>query len=826
MNIKKRKMLKKQLLGLMCFLCVASIFAQRDIESFNENWKFARFGSMPDGSTLEEPENMDEVDFNDADWRVLNVPHDWGIEGPFRADLPNQTGKLPWAGIGWYRKTYESLENDRSKKVFIEFDGAMSGTKLWVNGGFVGEWPYGYSSFSFEISRYLKTGENTIAVRLNNKEASSRWYPGGGIYRNVRLVKVNPTHIAQWGTFVTTPKVSETEATINITTEISGEKKGVQVLHEIFTTGANPEKVGEQKVPYFKPSTIKIENPNLWNLDTPNLYTVKTTLSKKGKVLDVYNSTFGIRTIKYTKDGFFLNGKMVRMNGVCQHHDLGPMGAAINVRAMERQIEILKSFGVNAIRTAHNPPAPEFLELCDKMGVLVQVEAFDVWGKKKVDNDYSTLYGAWHKKDIIAMVTRDRNHPSVVMWSTGNEMIELREGNDAPIAEMLADIIRSVDTTRPTTFGNSRPEGATNGFQKTADVFGFNYKPHLYEEFRKANPDMPLYGSETASTVSSRGEYFFPFSENKKEGSGGNFQVSSYDYSAPNWAYRPDIEFEAQDKYPWVIGEFVWTGFDYLGEPTPYNKDKTNLLNFTDPAEKARMKAELKKMGGQIPPRSSYFGIVDLCGFPKDRYYLYQAKWMPELPMAHILPHWNWPERVGKVTPVFVYTSGDEAELFLNGKSLGKKKKGQFEYRLRWDDVVYKPGTLKVVAYKNGIKWAQKTVKTTGNSKKIGLEADRAEIAADGQDVSFVTVSIQDRKGAVVPRTHNSVKYTIEGPGEIIAVGNGDATSHESFQATNRKVFNGLALVVVRSIKNKPGEITLIAESEGLKTNTIILNSK
>jgi beta-galactosidase len=817
----------KKLLLIPAFLLVVNAFSQRETTSFNENWKFARFGAMSDGSTKVEPKDMDEVDYDDSQWRQLNLPHDWGIEGPFRADLPNQTGKLPWAGIGWYRKVFSASKEDVKKKVFVEFDGSMSNTSIWINGGYVGDWPYGYSSFRFEISRYLKEGKNTIAVRLDNKADSSRWYPGGGIYRNVRLVKTNPTHIAHWGTFVTTPKISESEASIHITTEIAGVKQGVQVLHEIFTKGSNPVKVAEQKVPYFKPSTIKIKNPKLWNLDTPNLYVVKTTLSKKGKILDVYNSTFGIRSIKYTADGFFLNGKKVRMNGVCQHHDLGPMGAAVNVRGIERQIEILKSFGVNAIRTSHNPPAPEFLELCDAMGILVQVESFDVWAKGKVENDYSTLFGAWHEKDLVNMVKRDRNHPSVVMWSTGNELIELREANDAPIAAKLADIIRSIDTTRPTTFGNSRPEGATNGFQKTADVFGFNYKPHLYEEFRKANPNTPLYGSETASTISSRGEYFFPVNyDNKKAGNGGFFQVSSYDFSAPNWAYPVDVEFEAQDKFPWVFGEFVWTGFDYIGEPTPYNKDKTNLLNFSDPAEKARMKAELAKMGKQIPPRSSYFGIVDLCGFPKDRYYLYQSKWLPNKPMAHILPHWNWPERVGKVTPVFVYTSGDEAELFLNGKSLGRKKKGKYEYRLMWKDVVYTSGTLKAVSYKNGKKWAEEVVKTTGKAKKVILDADRSTIAADGQDLSFITVKIADRKGTMVPRTHNSVSYSITGPGEIIAVGNGDATNHESFQATTRKVFNGMALVVVRSKKGEKGKIIVTASSKGLKSNKIIIESK
>lgn len=820
-------MIRDKLVILTLCLFVSVSWSQRETSSFNENWKFSRFGDMPDGSNKTELKDIDEVGFDDSKWRTLNLPHDWGIEGPFRVDLPNQTGKLPWAGIGWYRKVFTTSLSDLTKKVFVEFDGAMSRTSVYVNGGYVGDWAYGYSSFRFEISRYLKAGENTIAVRLNNKPNSSRWYPGGGIYRNVRLVKTNATHIEHWGTFVTTPEVSAKEATVNIITEIAGDKIDVQILHEIFTTGNHPEKVAEERVPYYKPSTMKIQNPKLWDLETPHLYTVKTSLLKNGKVLDVYNTTLGIRSIKYTKDGFFLNEKRVVMNGVCQHHDLGPLGAAVNVRAMERQIEILKSFGVNAIRTSHNPPAPEFLELCDKMGVLVQVESFDVWAKGKVDNDYSTLYSAWHERDLIAMVKRDRNHPSVVMWSTGNELIELREGNDAPISAKLADIIRAVDTTRPVTIGNSRPEAASNGFEKTVDVFGFNYKPHMYEEFRKNNPNMPLYGSETASTISSRGEYYFPVNfDNKKSGNGGFFQVSSYDYSAPNWAYTPDVDFEAEDKFSWVFGQFVWTGFDYIGEPTPYNKDKTNLLNFSDPAEKAKMKADLEKMGKQIPPRSSYFGIVDLCGFPKDRYYLYQSKWKPELPMAHILPHWNWPERVGKVTPVFVYTSGDEAELFLNGKSLGRKKKGPFEYRLIWKDVVYKKGELKVIAYKDGKKWASDKVKTTGDAYKIDLEVDRNIIDADGQDLSFITVKIKDRKDVMVPRTHNSVSYTISGPGEIIAVGNGDPTNHESFQAKTRKVFNGMALVVVRSIKGKRGEITITATSKGLKSTKTKIEAK
>lgn len=809
----------KNLLLALC--CVCSLISNaRETMLFNEDWKFARFGLMPDGSEKAEPTNLEAPAFNDMEWRSLNVPHDWGIEGPFRADLPNQTGKLPWAGIGWYRKSFDSPQSDSGKRIFIDFDGAMSGTTVYLNGEYVGEWPYGYASFRLELTEHLKVGQkNLLAVRLNNKPNSSRWYPGGGIYRNVHLVKTAPTHVAHWGVFVTTPMVSADQATIKIETALDGDLTGASIHHEI--TEESSEKVlasGSGKT-----AMIFLDSPQLWGLENSHLYTVHTSVRIDGKEVDRTTTNFGVRTIEYTAEGFFLNGTKTRMNGVCMHHDLGPLGAAINVRAMERQIEILKEFGVNAIRTAHNSSAPEFLDLCDRMGILVQVEAFDVWAMKKVDNDYSTIFHEWHERDLRAMVRRDRNHPSVVMWSTGNEMIELRESSGAALSIQLADIIRSEDRTRPTTFGNSRPEAASNGFEKTADVFGFNYKPHMYKEFREANPNTPLYGSETASTVSSRGEYFFPVSDNKFIGNGGYFQVSSYDLTAPNWASRPDIEFEGQDKNPWVFGEFVWTGFDYIGEPTPYNKDKTNLLNFTDPAERARMKKELEALGGEIPPRSSYFGIVDLCGFKKDRFYIYQARWRPDFPMAHILPHWNWPERIGEVTPVHVYTSGDEAELFLNGTSLGRKTKGEFEYRIRWNDVVYEPGELVVVSYKDGKEWAKESVKTTGDAHGLALTADRTLIAADGQDLSFITVDVVDQAGQVVPRTHNSVSFSITGPAEIIATGNGDPTNHESFQASSRKVFNGKALVIVRSIAGKKGKVTVTAESDGLiKTSTTI----
>lgn len=793
--------------------------AERETIDFNENWKFERFGVMPDGSKRREPKGLEKSDTDVSKWRTLDVPHDWGIEGPFRGELENRSGKLPWAGIGWYRKSFNIVETD--KRVFVEFDGAMSNSKVWLNGEFIGEWPYGYASFQFELTKFIKAGENVIAVRLDNRAKSSRWYPGGGIYRNVRLVKTNAARVAHWGTFITTPTISAKSASVHIKTTVDGAGQETKLEHRVLETGTTGAGAN---------CTMTINEPKLWSLETPNLYTLETTVLQNGKAVDRYETVFGIRSIEYTTDrGFLLNGKAVVMNGVCQHHDLGPLGSAINTRALERQIEILKEMGCNAIRTAHNMPAPELLELCDRMGMLVQVEAFDCWAESKTPNDYSLHFKEWHKKDLVAMIRRDRNHPCVVMWSTGNEVREQGNAAGFKISQKLTNIIKSEDTTRPVTAGCNNWRAGFNGFEKTVDVFGYNYKAKenakYYKKFLKENPGIPLYGSETASTVSSRGEYFFPFSENKGRGTGGYFQVSSYDFSAPSWAYRPDVEFEALDRYPKIFGEFVWTGFDYIGEPTPYNKDNTNLLNFTDPAERARMEAKLEKLGGSIPPRSSYFGIIDLCGFPKDRFYLYQARWRPDFAMAHILPHWNWEKRAGKVTPVHVYTSGDEAELFLNGKSLGRKKRGALEYRLRWDDVVYQPGELNVVAYKGGVEWAKDVVKTTGEATKVDLSADREKIKADGLDLSFITVQISDENGLLVPRSHNEVKFSIEGPGEIVAVGNGNPVSHESFQAMQRKAFNGLCLVIVKSVKGETGTIRVSATSDGLSGQVVEVES-
>jgi beta-galactosidase len=783
-------------------------------------------------------------EFDDSAWRRLNLPHDWGVEGPFRQEYPGETGKLAWWGVGWYRKRFAVPAADRGKRLYLDLDGAMSYATVWLNGRFVGGWPYGYASFRLDLTPFVKYGaENVVALRLDNPPDSSRWYPGGGIYRNVWLVKTAPVHVAQWGTFVTTPEVGASAATVNIKTTLdndSGSAANVSVKTQVYELDAGGRKTARPFASSAPASlglpagargttetSLRVGRPRLWGPERPSLYRAVTTVGQAGKIVDRYETVFGIRTVKFdAARGLLVNGEPVEIRGVCNHHDLGALGAAVNRRALERQLEILREMGVNAVRTSHNPPAPELLELADEMGFLVMDEAFDAWRRSKKKNDYHLLFDDWHEKDLRALVRRDRNHPSVILWSTGNEIGEQGNAEGHRLSEQLSRIVREEDPTRPVTAGANNVNAGYNGFQKTVDVFGYNYKPQEYGKFREKNPAIPLYGSETSSTVSSRGEYFFPVEEDKDRGK-ADFQVSSYDLYAPRWATTPDAEFKGQDEHPSVGGEFVWTGFDYLGEPTPFNADVTNLLNFTDPAAQARMGEELKALGKiRVPSRSSYFGIVDLAGFKKDRFYIYQARWRPELPMAHLLPHWNWPGREGQVTPVHVYTSGDEAELFLNGRSLGRKRRGVLEYRLRWDEVRYEPGEVRVVAYKNGKRWAEDVVRTTGPAARLTLKADRADIDADGSDLSFVTVSVADRAGLTVPRAKNRIHFELLGPGEIVAVDNGDATSHESFRSKERAAYNGLCLVVVRSKAGAPGGLRLRASSEGLKSGDVTIRSR
>jgi beta-galactosidase len=799
--------------GLIVLLCTCNASAtdrSGSRELFNTDWLFARFGSMPKGSTLPEPKDLQGMQVDDASWRKLDLPHDWGIEGPFRDDLPSNTGKLPWVGIGWYRKHFKVSPADKGLRCFIDFDGAMSHAKVWLNGHYLGEWPYGYASFRLEMTPYVRfDGENVLAVRLDNPENSSRWYPGGGIYRNVWLVKTSPVHFAHWGTFVTTPSITKDRAIVHIRTEIENQstksvktQARVRFMEEgqtdVITSASTKSLTISAGVTRSVDLEMKIQSPKLWSLNSRNLYRVETSIFENGKRVDVGTTLLGIRTARFSVDsGFVLNGERARLNGVCNHHDLGLLGTAVNERALERQISLLQEMGCNAIRTSHNPPSPELLDLCDRMGVLVLDEAFDCWEHGKTPNDYNTLFKDWHERDIRALVRRDRNHPCVIAWSAGNEV---REQSDGILVGKLRDIFRSEDSTRPVTAACDNPQAGFDGFQNAVDVFGYNYKPHLYTKFRDANPTKPLYGSETASCVSTNGEYFYPVSDDKSKGA-MNSQVSSYDLSAPPWATIPDVEFAGEDKNPSVAGEFVWTGFDYLGEPTPYGEDTSQS-------------------------RSSYFGILDLCGFKKDRFYLYQARWRPDFPMAHILPHWNWPDRIGKVTPVHVYTSGDEAELFLNGESLGRQKKGPFQYRLRWDSVKYMPGELKVIAYKDGKKWAEDVKKTTGQAAKVGLTLDQTSIRSDGKDLVFVTVETLDKDGLRNPLSRNVVRFRVSGPGLIVAVGNSDPTDHDSFQSDRCKAFGGRCLLIIRSVEGKTGEIRLEAESDGLIAGNVVFSSK
>ena len=780
--------------------------------------------------------------FDDANWRRLDLPHDFGIEGPFEQTLPGETGKLPWSGVAWYRKHFDVPASDAGKQLYLDVDGAMAYATVWINGHCIGGWPYGFASWRVDLTPYVTVGgANTLAIRLDNPQDSSRWYPGGGIYRHVWLTKTAPVHVGQWGTYVTTPSVSPVTATVWLQTSVENDAAAeaevtvATMIYELQADGRKAKKfaaeyvTGGLKIAARAKSdaiqTFSVSTPKLWSVEQPNRYVAVTTVLQGGRVVDVYETPFGIRTIQFTTDqGLLLNGHRVRLNGVCNHADLGALGSVVNTRGLERQLEILRGMGCNAIRTSHNPPAPELLDLCDRMGFLVMDETFDCWEREKKPNDYHRLFADWHEADTRMLIRRDRNHPCVILWSIGNEIREQDNARQFPIGHELAAIVHAEDPTRPVTAACDNRAAGYNGFQKIVDVFGYNYKPSEYAKFHEAHPELPLYGSETASTVSSRGEYFFPVSTELAQVC-ADFQVSSYDLYAPSYASTPDVEFASQAKNSFVAGEFVWTGFDYLGEPSPYNADLSTLSNYSDPAEKARAEKELAERGKiRTPSRSSYFGIIDLAGFPKDRYYLYQAHWRPDFPMAHILPHWNWPGREGQITPVHVYTSGDEAELFLNGKSLGRKKLGQFEYRLRWDDVKYTPGELKVVAYKNGKRWATEVMRTTGPAAELRLQADRAKIAADGRDLSFVTVTVADKNGLLVPRSKNRIKFELEGPGEIVAVDNGDATSFEPFQASERSAYNGLALVIVRA--SQPGKIILKAHADGLKDATVRITAR
>ena len=745
----------------------------------------------------------------------MNLPHDWGVEQPFLQENPGETGKLAWWGQAVYSKTLSVSAEDLQKDLRLEVDGAFSNAKVYVNGTEAGGWPYGYASWAVELNPFVREGDNLIEIKLDNKPESSRWYPGGGIYRNVWLTRSAKTAVAHWGTFVK----ADIRGTVTIDITLKTDKP---LMAKVTTCilGTSAQVVTESPVYDGRvlTQTLEVEAPRLWYTDRPALYVARTTVETENGV-DVYDTPFGFRELEWREDGFYLNGWKTFLKGVCLHHDAGALGAVWNEDAWVRRLQMLKAMGCNAIRCSHNPPAPELLDLCDKMGFLVMDELTDTWTWPKKENGYATLFDEWAEKDLVAMIRRDRNHPSVILWSIGNECGEQGDATRWWIPQMLTDICHREDPTRLTTAGNDNPWAASQPYAATIDVYGFNYKPHLYEDFVRTHPGQPVIGSETASCISTRGYYRFPVEQEKDKGWSmeAPFQVSSYDLYAPGWASKPDYEWQYEDAVPQCAGEFVWTGYDYLGEPTPFNMDPSVLTNFHTEEEKEAFKKMVACWGQTIaevplPSRSSYFGIIDLAGFPKDRYYLYQARWRPNLPMAHILPHWTWPGREGQVTPVHVYSSGDEAELFVNGKSYGRIKKDG--YRFVWDQVVYQPGTVDVIVYKNGQLWARDRVCTAGKASMLLASVDYA-----GEDLSFVTVDVADREGNLVPDADHLLTFSVKGPAQLVATDAGDPTSHVPFYSPSLPAFHGKASVIVR--RTGEGPISVVCSAKGLKKAAI-----
>jgi beta-galactosidase len=940
--------------------------------NFNRDWKFMRG----------EQEGAEASDFNDSGWLTVRLPHDWAIAGPFDPNGNGSTGKLPWRGAGWYRKTFSLNKADAGKRIYFIFDGVMAFPKVYMNGQLAGQWDYGYTPFLIDATDYVEFGrDNVIVVSVDTKQHGSRWYPGAGIYRDVMMVITNQIHVEHWGTFITTPYVSEKITNVKVRNTIENHLDSDSLM-DIAVTLFDPDGKAFAKkstaltVPAGSTRDIvfsfPVLHPHLWDITSPDLYHATTTLSLENKVVDTNTATFGIRSVEFTPDdGFYLNGRHVQIHGVCLHHDLGPLGSAFNRRAMERELEIMRDMGANAIRTSHNPPARGLIELCDRMGLVVVDEAFDKWNNTADRVDDQPPLEAHGRRHLRSLVMRDRNSPSVVLWSIGNEIGNSSanrpgSGKSPESVTFMSDFVRQYDPTRPVTMGCHIPDTAMEPILDALDVVGYNYG-RRYGQFRKNYPQVPLFYSESASTVSTRGFYAFPFPANKTQYDQEAQQVSSYDLNATPWSDIPDVEFYTLFKDDFLEGEFVWTGFDYLGEPTPFRQ-----------------------------ARSSYFGIVDLCGIPKDRYYLYRSQWRPEETTIHILPHWNWPDRAGQNVPVFVYTNGDSAELFLNGKSLGIKTRkkevhdnpnlilnkdietssqqsanpgnlasdgdrrtawraktegrqwwqvdlgrvqpigyclisfaqaqeeppgqrrgrgrqsiitpeyaiktssdGQtwnewiasqpdtqslsraggfsgfwqllrgrvhesetaaryvrieftsaqdgvnglreFElykrspdksyydvvdlYRLRWNDVVYEPGQLRTVAYKNGEEIGQATMNTAGKPAKIRLTPDHDAIQADGCDLSYILVEVLDDAGTPCPLAENMIHFSIEGPAEIAGVGNGNQNSLEPFQADHRKLFYGKAMLIIRS-KEDAGRVTITASSDGVSSARVTVQCR
>lgn len=921
----------------------------RIVMTFNSNWRFCKG---------EQPMEAAGMDFDDSGWQEVRVPHDWAISGPFDPQEHGFAGKLPWKGVGWYRKIFDVPADWKGRRIYLDFDGVMAFPKVYVNGRLAGEWDYGYMSFRVDATDYIQFGQkNILAVCADTRNQGTRWYPGAGIYRKVTMTVCHPVHIGHWATFVTTPEVGDRKAMVKIQTLVENHLSAAQPVRvHLMIRDPKGRPAGEGTLEAVVPAggqqeivrNFEVDRPIRWDIDSPNLYTAHVRVQSPGEAVDEETVSFGIRTFEFTADdGFHLNGRRVQIFGVNLHHDHGPLGAAFYRRAMERQLEIMRNMGVNAIRTSHNPPAPELLELCDKTGFVVWDECFDKWDDKAGRVKGQPPLEEYGHKQIRNFVRRDRNHPSVVVWSIGNEIGNQpgeREGKSGARVQMMREFVRRYDTTRPVGMADCIPETANEPILDALDLAGWNYA-RRYSIFRERYPDKPIVYSESASALSTRGFYELPLPTTKTDYS-ASLQVDSYDLNAAPWSDIADREFALMERDSFVAGEMVWTGFDYLGEPTPFDEQA----------------------------RSSYFGIVDLCGIPKDRYYLYRSYWRPEETTVHLLPHWNWPDRVGQNVPVFVYTNGDSAELFLNGRSLGRRVKGQvperpvnlaegrtasasseqaehsasravdgdsqtrwcassaqtnqwlsvdlggeeviryvgiefereaknygcrlevssdgadwrtvaqktassqpqwggsreaffamdvkaryvrvvftelrnkcwasirrlgvyskevesdyylptYRYRLRWNEVLYDPGELKAVAYKDGKVIGQAVVRTAGAPARLRLTPDRTKLQADGEDLCYLLVEALDAQGNLCPLADNLVRFRVEGPAEIAGVGNGNPLSFESFQADYRKLFYGKAMVIVRTREGRAGTVRVTATAEGLSEGKAELKS-
>ena len=819
-------------INLLLLISLATINSWGQEQTLQKRWKFSR----------EDNPEFSGTAYNDAHWQSVTVPHDWAIYGPF--DMENdiqrtaikqdgqkaaiehtgRTGGLPFVGVGWYRTTFDVSTLTNDKEVFVQFDGAMSNPEVYVNGQKAGEWHNGYNTFFLNITPYVKAKDNTLAVRLNNLTQMSRWYPGAGLYRNVHIITKNKTHIPIWGIQITTPEVTNNFAKVVVNTEfVAAKKEAITAETTIFNQRGEKVAHSSNQATAYTTDKITVElyidKPLLWDIGKPNLYKAVTKLYENGQLKDEVSTTFGVRTIELKpNDGLYLNGRKIKIQGVCMHHDLGALGAAVNESAIRHQIRTMQDMGANAIRTSHNMPAPEYVRAADELGMLLAVESFDEWAIAKVENGYHLYFKEWAEKDLTNLVKHYRNNPSVLMWFIGNEVEEQSAESGSQVAYYLQSIVQKLDPTRPVSNGMDRPQDILrNNMAATMQLAGFNYRPFKYREAYKKLPQRLFLGSETASTVSSRGVYKFPVVR-KSMAKYADMQSSSYDVEHCGWSNLPEDDWIHQEDLPYMIGEFIWTGFDYLGEPTPYYVE--------------------------WPSHSSYFGAVDLAGLPKDRFYLYRSHWNKEAETLHILPHWNWEGREGETTPIFVYTNYPSAEVFINGKSQGKRYKDlsikleeeekdgnpedlerQKRYRLMWMDTKYEAGVVKVVAYDDyGKAVAEKEIRTAGKPYALRLTTHKeTAFSPNGKDLAYITVEAVDKDGNLCPNVNDLVTFSVKGVGSYRAAANGDPTCTDVFHLPKMHLFNGKLVVILQSGEEK-GKTTLKAQSKRLKGEITIIS--